>query len=241
MAVTLSPRLKLTRWSAGTDPFNRAQLSASLESLEANAAMFVQGTAATRPAFGVRGRFHHAEDTGQTSYDTGTAWVPVRPDLSGYVTTAQLGLAVDQLAAKNHTHDGAAITSGTVAPARLGTGDRAEGTFLAADGVWRIPAGAGTSPGATNLDGLTDVVVTSPVAKHVLRYDEAAGVWVNGQLGTADVSGLTTALGARNLQRVYWTSGAAPARPEGTTYVDWVGPTDPGALMQPGDTWKPTA
>jgi hypothetical protein len=43
-----------------------------------------------------------------------------------------------------------------------------------------------------------------------------------------------------NTQRVYWTSGASPARPSTTTYVEWVGPTSPTGAVD-GDTWVNTA
>lgn len=32
-----------------------------------------------------------------------------------------------------------------------------------------------------------------------------------------------------------------PSRPTGYASVEWIGPTDPGASAQDGDTWVPTA
>lgn len=43
--------------------------------LDPGTAIFVQGTAGTRPAAGTAGRLHYATDTGVLSYDTGSAWV----------------------------------------------------------------------------------------------------------------------------------------------------------------------
>jgi opacity protein-like surface antigen len=75
MAVTTSPRLGLTRWSAGTDPFTRAQQDATHAALEANAAMYAQGTLGSRPAAGKAGRFYFATDIGGVLYyDDGTNW-----------------------------------------------------------------------------------------------------------------------------------------------------------------------
>lgn len=77
MAVTASARLGITRWSASTDPFTRAQLDGDHATLDTNVALFIESTAALRPAPGTYGRFHRATDTGALSLDTVTAWVVV--------------------------------------------------------------------------------------------------------------------------------------------------------------------
>lgn len=79
MTVTSTARLALTQWSAGSDPFTRAQVNASLASLESLAAIDRQGVDASRPATGVRGTYYYATDTVRLYRDTGTAWygVPV--------------------------------------------------------------------------------------------------------------------------------------------------------------------
>lgn len=51
--------------------------------LDPGAAIFAQGTAATRPAPGIAGRYYYATDTANLTYDTGTAWLPVGPQ-GGY-------------------------------------------------------------------------------------------------------------------------------------------------------------
>lgn len=75
MAVTTTARLGVTRWSAGTDPFTRAQMDASMAALEANAAMYSQGAGTgTRPAAGKQGRFYWDDTAKILYYDNGTTW-----------------------------------------------------------------------------------------------------------------------------------------------------------------------
>lgn len=80
MAVTTSTRLGLTRWSAGTDPFGRTQLDGDHQKLDDLVAIDKTGTAAARPAFGIRGQYYYATDTSVLYRDTGTAWVAVNTD-----------------------------------------------------------------------------------------------------------------------------------------------------------------
>lgn len=77
MSITVTPRLGLTRWGADTDPQQRSDFVSSIDALEANATMFLETTAANRPAAGKAGRLHRATDTGVFSWDTGTAWVDI--------------------------------------------------------------------------------------------------------------------------------------------------------------------
>lgn len=52
--------------------------------LDPSTSVYLQGTAAARPAAGVSGRLYFATDTGAVSYDTGTAWINVStPSSSG--------------------------------------------------------------------------------------------------------------------------------------------------------------
>lgn len=128
MAVTSSPRTGLTRWSAATDPFTRAQVDGDNAELEAKVALYGQGLFNDRPAAGVPGRFYHASDApgggadGLVYYDTGAAWRLVGsppPDLSGYATDAELtnGLATKANAA--HAHAAGDVITGTFDLARL--------------------------------------------------------------------------------------------------------------------------
>lgn len=61
-----------------TDPADiPADMQALANKLDPASAVFLQGTAATRPAAGVAGRFHYATDTSTLTYDNGTAWVGI--------------------------------------------------------------------------------------------------------------------------------------------------------------------
>jgi hypothetical protein len=78
MSVTTTPRLGVHQWSAGTDPFTRAQLNASLLALENNAAMYSSGDDLNaRPAAGKAGRFYLDKSVGVVWYDNGTTWLAV--------------------------------------------------------------------------------------------------------------------------------------------------------------------
>lgn len=75
MAVTTTPRLGVTRWSAGTDPFTRAQMDASMAALEAGSSMYAQGAGVGgRPAAGKAGRFWWDQTARILYYDDGAVW-----------------------------------------------------------------------------------------------------------------------------------------------------------------------
>src|SRR5690606_3476075 len=80
MAVTKTTRLNQTRWSSGQDSVARTDFDSDAASLEANVALFKEGTLAERPPAGVRGRFYTvkgdstAANNGRQFYDNGTEW-----------------------------------------------------------------------------------------------------------------------------------------------------------------------
>lgn len=83
MAVTTTSRLGVTRWSAGTDPFTRAQMDATMAAIEGKAAGFLRGTIAARPAAAAAniGFLYEATDEGGRLYwSTGATWLTVAGD-----------------------------------------------------------------------------------------------------------------------------------------------------------------
>lgn len=79
MTVSVTPRVKVYRWSAGTDPFARGQMDESHANLEALVAVATQGTFASRPAAGVGRAFYFVREAGHVDdgilfYDDGTTW-----------------------------------------------------------------------------------------------------------------------------------------------------------------------
>lgn len=77
MAVTETPRVGVTQWSAGTDPFSRAQMEAAFDHIEERVAVFIQGNISARPVAGTLGRFFWALDESLLYYDTGAVWTEV--------------------------------------------------------------------------------------------------------------------------------------------------------------------
>lgn len=91
MAVTTTSRFGITRWSAGTDLFTRAQMDGSHAAIESKGAIYLQGLASARPSAGTVGRFYYATDTAVFTYDDGVAWVNVSsPDTVTLAATQTL-------------------------------------------------------------------------------------------------------------------------------------------------------
>lgn len=77
MPITNTPRVGMVRWSDDSDQQFRAQFTQTVDALEALAALYRQGTAATRPAASaaLAGSLYASTDTGAVDYCTGTAWL----------------------------------------------------------------------------------------------------------------------------------------------------------------------
>lgn len=169
MTVNTDGRLGLHSWTASTDPFTRAQMTADHVAIGELAAIDRQGTLAARPAAGVRGTYYSASDTGQLFRDNGATWVEV-PTLpggalrvgatartSGDTADARLAVSTDNSGTAGVAVQGA---TGQTAPAvRLVTsagletlevaidGSLAAGRSLTAAGYWTIRPDDGTERG----------------------------------------------------------------------------------------------
>lgn len=78
-------------------------------------AILISGTAAQRPAAGIKDRFYYATDTTTLSYDDGTAWHTISTGGgSGYATVQDEGIAVTVRAILNFI--GATVTAADDAP-----------------------------------------------------------------------------------------------------------------------------
>jgi hypothetical protein len=76
---------------------------------------------------------------------------------------------------------------------------------------------------------LADLVASVTVVDGNLIVTERDGTVINaGRVGDAG-----------SVARMFYTSGAYPARPVGYFNVEWVGPTQPPTMAQ-GDTWLQT-
>jgi hypothetical protein len=72
-----TPRLNLPYPAPGDPATVPADIQALAEALDPITATFQQGTAATRPAAGVQGRYYFATDTRVLFYDDGATWRPI--------------------------------------------------------------------------------------------------------------------------------------------------------------------
>jgi hypothetical protein len=79
------PTTRLTLpYPAATDPDDvPTDMQALANRVDTTAAMFAQGTAASRPTAGIQGRYYFATDTRVLSYDDGTNWRTIVTPRSG--------------------------------------------------------------------------------------------------------------------------------------------------------------
>lgn len=114
--------------------------------------------------------------TGIASYTTGNFLAATGATTLAQRTPAQV-LSDIGAAAASHTHDTSALTTGTLATARLGSGTANSTSFLRGDQTWAAIA--------TALSGLTDTTITTPAVGQFLRYSGSA--WVNVAIAAGDL------------------------------------------------------
>lgn len=103
-------------------------------------------------------------------------------DIGGTLSDqTDLQAELDAKAASTHTHEADDIVSGVIAPANLGTGSSIATKYLRGDGTWQT-----LGAGVTDLDGLSDVAITTPATKHALVHNGTN--FVNRLLVAADIS-----------------------------------------------------
>lgn len=200
MTVTTTTRFGLTQWSAGTDPFTRAQLEASLDALEGLAAGWLTpSTAAARPAAAAAnaGFLHKATDTGAISLSDGAAWVTLLT-LAGGTLTGALSLAaaptadlhaatkayVDAATAvkrvRTASYTNVTLATGvengdTVGGVVLATGDRVAllgQTAGAENGIYVVPA-AGAPTRAADFDASVESLSSTLIAVSEGTYKDS--------------------------------------------------------------------
>lgn len=74
MTISLTTRLGLHRWSADTDPWDRADFDADNAALEAKVIIGSQGAEAGKPVAGVERRLYLATDTERLFLDDADEW-----------------------------------------------------------------------------------------------------------------------------------------------------------------------
>lgn len=227
MAVTTSPRVGITRWSAATDPFTRAQMDGDNAKLDDVIAIDAQGVLTSRPAAGIRGRYYFATDNGLLYRDTGSVWTTLNtPTSFATVGTSAVGDTAAEgsaatVARSDHRHAreafgavtsqtsfGAASTNGTATT--LARADHTHGTPANP-----VPAYSGTVANDTSF-GLTPAVGT---ANTIARGDHSHGTPANpfpgygGSVTAEQGYGQATAIGAAGTVARSDHSHGTPAMP----------------------------
>lgn len=225
MAETISPRFGMTRWSAGTDTVDRAEIDGNYGALESQAMIYLQGTRAARPASGKAGRIYTvvgdatAALNGLQYYDDGTQWwaLDFARHTIGAESAAQVALQVDGFAGQTADIFQVRDSTGTV--------------------VFRVdPDGDATAKSITIQDPINQ---TKTHAQPDTDSTTGSLHHTIGTSATQAAAGNHTHLA--NVTRVL-KAGTWPARPAGATFVEWVGASPaPTVGVVDGDTFVATS
>ena len=227
MTISVTPRLKLKKYSSGGDPHpTRVEFNAMIDSLEGAAAIHVSGITSARPAAGVRGRFYSDTTTGRVYLDDGTAWGEISSVGGGGGGAAVLVAGTpsegtsDRAARADHTHSLALATnakSGAMSAADKATLEGASsagiaGALLKADASGRYavatPSAASDVANKSYVD--TQIGTRAPSDHSHSADDVSSGVLGSARLPAASAAA-PGALSAADKKKLDAASSAATA------------------------------
>lgn len=207
MSVTNTPRLGVTQWSSGSDPFNRSQLTGSFAALENVVAGYLQGTVRPSASTDYLGFFFFNTTGNALSYCDGAVWWDLVAGDGNFGSPVALTITsvnnagVQSTAARSdHTHG----MPGFGTPSSIGTANSAGSgdTVARANHIHNIGSGAVNSSamfaagvvGATAL--ATDAVETIKIQDLAVTTGKLAnGAVIGSKLATdAVTTGNITAL-----------------------------------------------